>query len=362
MNNSLELNRTVRENLEYTKTINENLLFIKLDDDFSIVDVSDAFIKQSGHKKSNLLGEDYSILYDDKDLYTDMILNLLEDNSFNDTLISEKADGSQCHYKISVVCVKDKKGIVEGLLDIREDITDKIILEQQQETLFEQSKFNAMGSLLKDIAHQWRQPLNVISLQMEGLQITAETGDLDSEFIDMVYTQSQEQISYLTDIISSFSSYFSENGKDEEIDILRLLESTSKILAMYLEEKNIKIDISGKTFMTRGNKDKLSQVILNLINNSIESIEKKQEEDKQYQGTIIIRSFAELKKIEIVDNGIGVDEKIRDKIFDPYFTTKFKDRGVGLSLYLSKVIIEQNLGGKLGCLKFDDGASFYINF
>lgn len=363
INNSMELNRVIHKNREYSKTIDENVAFLKVDEDFLISDVSSAFEKVSGQEKQTLLGKDYSSTFSDQETYKNVLNEVLSNDEFKGEIDYQKFQDSEVNYKLSVIKSKNKKGEMNGIFDIREDITDTVIKRKQEETILKQSKFTAMGELLKDIAHQWRQPLNVIALQMETLVMLNETGDLSDAILGKTHKDVGSQLNYLTDTINSFTSYFSKSRNIEEIDLYTLLDDTLKLFKSYLDEKNIGINITGESCLLSCDKERLSQVFIHMINNGVDAIEKYREEDnnEDYHGEISIKVDRKTNTIEIKDNGCGVEESIKDSVFNPYFTTKFKDRGVGLSLYISKTIIEE-LGGKITLDSVKNSTTFSINF
>jgi len=129
---------------------------------------------------------------------------------------------------------------------------------------------------------------------------------------------------------------------------LELMEGRIKQnrVEVFLDVKNEKI--------INGYKSEFSQVVLNIINNAIDVLKERDVKDKK----IWIRIDGGV--IEIEDNGGGVDESIKHKIFEPYFTTKFQSQGTGIGLYMSKIIITQRFNGELLVRNSKNGAVFII--
>ena len=139
------------------------------------------------------------------------------------------------------------------------------------------------------------------------------------------------------------------------------------LLKPELKNKNILLSLeSDKTYKILGYENELKQVILNLINNSKDAIveqNEKLEKNNKFQGEInikILENSKESVKVNISDNGGGIPAKAIDKIFEPYFTTKGKNHGTGIGLYMSKTIIEKNMDGKLSVSNHNSGAVFEI--
>ena len=230
----------------------------------------------------------------------------------------------------------------------------------KEKQLYEQSKRAQLGEMIENIAHQWRQPLAVISAAVSGMKIQKEVGFLnDEDFIktsDKVVNITQ----HLSDTIEDFMGFIKEERNiskfilqkqiDKALNIVRdtLINSHIKLIKNYEEEQIEMNSISGE----------LSQVILNIINNAKDIlIERKIEDKKVYINISKKGSFA---LITIEDNAGGIPNEILPKIFDPYFTTKHQLHGTGIGLYMSNSIVSGSLKGKLYAKNGLNGAKFYI--
>ncbi len=234
---------------------------------------------------------------------------------------------------------------------------------EKDKLLFHQSKQAALGEMLSNIAHQWRQPLNIIGLLMQDLSIKAQMGTIGVEDIKETEAKIGENLHYLSDTIDDFRSFVVENersGKKRFIDMQATIEEVVRLSHTLVSSKNIalKIAIPAEPILIHGQANDLKQVLLNLIYNAVDilveknvkkpviKIETKRNRDKVY--------------ITVRDNGGGIDPKIIDKIFEPYFTTKHPARGTGLGLYMSKMIVEKRLHGKISVRNTPKGAAFLI--
>ena len=231
---------------------------------------------------------------------------------------------------------------------------------KNQEFLIQQSKLAEIGEIISSIAHQWKEPLIEIStLVQEYIFSNKRTKDEDEKYVKNIMSQ----IYYMTDTINDFQNFIkpstqktSFNIKDAIVKMMNIIEHNMKY--NYID---ININIEDKTkLIISGYHNELMQSLLNIVNNAKDSILKKRESDKKFKGKIDlnISNYLNYAQIEISDNGGGIDEKDMKKIFDPYYTTKNKGHGIGL--YMTKVIIEDKMGGSISVLNKTNGANFII--
>jgi signal transduction histidine kinase len=217
-----------------------------------------------------------------------------------------------------------------------------------------------MGEMISAIAHQWRQPLNTLSLY----NITLESKEyLSKEDIQEFREKSNNVIQQMSQTINDFRDFFKPNKNKEKFFISKSLQKVLGMIEVELKEKNIIIKNSIDSELSLFNfKSEFEQVLINLINNAKDAILKIS--NPKMIGIIELKSIKNDKEIilEISDNGGGIDLNIIDKIFEPYFTTKFESQGTGLGLYMSKMIIERNMGGQIIVANNDNGTTFKVIF
>jgi len=233
-------------------------------------------------------------------------------------------------------------------------------LQEKEEIMIAQSRQAAMGEMIGMIAHQWRQPLSIISMGANNMVVDIELDEINPDSFRKYLDTIMEQIEHLTGTINDFRNFFRQNKDKDSVAIIDVINETLKIVSKSLEHKNIEINIDNKSYIqTEIYSRELLQVFINLINNAKESILNHSKKD----GKIYINIYDDLKNItiDICDNGEGLDDKIIDKIFNPYFSTKLEKSGTGLGLYISKTIIEKHLYGTISAHNTDDGACFSIN-
>jgi signal transduction histidine kinase len=164
-------------------------------------------------------------------------------------------------------------------------------------------------------------------------------------------------IFFMSATIDDFRNFFKDDNKKIKFSVKEAVNDTLKLINEQLKAKNIKVEIIGGDFSIYGSKTQFQQVLLNLISNSQDAII----ENKTKHGKITVNINSADKSVSIIDNGGGVDDKIKYKIFEPYFTTKDL-KGSGIGLYMSKTIIEKYFYGKLEVSNNEKGAVFTVKF
>jgi len=218
--------------------------------------------------------------------------------------------------------------------------------EYQRELLFQQSKMASMGEMIGNIAHQWRQPLNALSGLVVWINMKHRMKQLTEDDMLMFKVKSNLIIQKMSNTIDDFRNFFSPN---KAIDIFRVDSAINEAIK-FVEDSFIanRIEII-KDFKTsreiKNYKNELIQVLLNIFNNSKDAI--KEQNIKNGLVTISLEENEKSVIIKIQDNGGGIKQDIIDRVFEPYFTTKFQSEGTGIGLYMSKMIIEESMQGKI---------------
>lgn len=229
-----------------------------------------------------------------------------------------------------------------------EDITkltqDNIKKEQM---LYQQNKLAAMGEMIGNIAHQWRQPLNVISTIASSQLIQIELGTSDKKGIQEDLNRLIDTVQYLSTIIEKFRNFFNPNKQIEEFYLDELMDENKELLeSSYVLEK-IELIKNFEHIKITGYKFELMQVIINLINNARDALLNQYAEEEVKLIFLSIEKEENSIVIRVKDNAGGVKASIKDKIYEPYFTTKHKAQGTGLGLYMSSEIMKKHFKGSL---------------
>jgi len=233
-------------------------------------------------------------------------------------------------------------------------------LQKKDALIFQQSKLAAIGEMIGNIAHQWRQPLNSIGVTMMKLELNSDNDNLTKEMVSDTIDKTNSIVSHMSKTIDDFRNFFSPTKSKSEFLIRDNIESILSLIIPQLTVHNISINIIGnRDIKVFGYENELKQVLINIVSNAKDAIVNNNiDEDGLIKIDIV--SDEENLTINISDNAGGIPSTIKDKIFDPYFTTKFKSQGTGLGLYMSKIIIEKNMKGSLAVHNDNDGAVFKI--
>ncbi|MBF0344370.1 MAG: hypothetical protein HQL06_09095 [Nitrospirae bacterium] len=252
--------------------------------------------------------------------------------------------------------------------DLEQTVDCEIKLRQQNEQLLiQQSKMATIGEMIGMIVHQWKQPLNALSLNIYDIKDAYEYGELDKEYIDKTVSTTREQVNFMIRTIDDFRNFLLPIKEKINFNVITAIEELLYMLGSSYKKNDLEISLETTntelTPITIGYPNEFKQVILNLMNNSRDAIlYKRIKSSSDFTGKINM-IFSESNGeiiISITDNGGGIPEDIRDKIFEPYFSTKFKEQGTGLGLFISKTIIEKNMGGKLLTRNIEEGTEFII--
>lgn len=250
---------------------------------------------------------------------------------------------------------------LESLNDSLEEriISSLAEIRHKDQLLIQQSRQAVMGEMINSIAHQWRQPLNNLGLIIQNINMSYQMGELTLEEMAVENGKAMDTIIFMSHTIDDFRNFFRQDKQKSIISVIDLMNRTLGLVSASLRHSNIAIDIELQSTVTAfGYPSEYSQVILNILSNSKDVLMERMVTAPR----ITIRAFAEEGRsvVTIGDNGGGIEEAIFDRIFDPYFSTKEVGKGTGIGLYMSKVIIEQNMGGVLIARNIDGGAEFRI--
>ncbi len=240
-----------------------------------------------------------------------------------------------------------------------QDITEKILAkkeEEKKEAIFvQQSKLASMGEMIGAIAHQWRQPLNELSIRIQKLKYNYAKEQIDEEFIKEFIKKNKNTIDFMSKTIDDFRNFFRIDKEKKEFHVKETIKEVLNIQNAQLKNHHIDLVLNGDEFLYEGFKTEFQQVIINLISNSKDALVQNNIQKPKIQ--------IDIKKdiIQIRDNGGGISQNVIDRVFEPYFTTKQQGEGTGMGLYMSKMIIEDNMGGKLKIENENDGVLITID-
>ena len=352
--------------------------FWMLDEALNIISVNHSFAQMLGYKESEILGkkpfELLSLVGEQMSFCQEQSkeVNRSVQRTYELTFVTK--DHQELHTIVNATtidlpesCVRtfafitdisEQKKLEQRLIEHKEnidvlnnDLTQRVDIEVQanrdkDHIMYQQARLASMGEMIANIAHQWRQPLNIIALIIQEFYILSELGTLNQEKVEKEYTRANDVLQYMSNTIDDFRTFFQHNEESKQFSIQSAVDSVMSLVSKSMESHNIEVvltfDDEGLVF---GHKNEFVQTLINLLNNAREAIVSYREEG----GRISIHSYQQDNAIHVVvnDNGGGIAEEDLQQIFEPYFTTKHQTQGTGLGLYMSHQIIVNNMGGSM---------------
>ena len=277
--------------------------------------------------------------------------------------VQPQENGKTLMLSTSKVPLCDRAGNVIGILGVYQDITQeyeiKTKLKEKERLLQVQSRQAAMGEMISMIAHQWKQPLSTISAVASHLQVQQALGITSEEDIIEKSKIIEEQTQYLSQTISDFRNFFIQDKESKQISVEDAINDALLIIDKLLVNSQIELKTSyasQRKFTTYPKE--LQHVFINLMKNSVDVLVEKEEKNRWIE--VVSHEEDDYVLIEIRDNAGGIKTDIIDEIFEPYVSSKGEKNGTGLGLYMSKIIIEEHLNGKLSCHNGEEGAVFTV--
>jgi len=309
------------------------------------------FVFQEGFCiNTNSLGLELFGFKNKKDILSRKILDFLKNNSdldlshhynkpFEVQLVKKDGAFFSALIKIKKIVLNKSKIEIMSVVDLSE-------LKSKDKLIAEQSKLAAMGEMIGNIAHQWRQPLNTISTAASGIKLLKECEALDEKDLEESLEGIIKSTKYLSRTIDDFKDFLQGDKEKIKFNLKNNIKKDLSILEGMLKSSHINIIEIHETSLELFSYDnELSQAIINILSNANDAFKDKHISDKYIFITTYIKNNHAV--IEIKDNAGGVPSSIINKIFEPYFTTKHKSLGTGLGLYMTQQIIKQNINGQI---------------
>ncbi|MCJ8328187.1 MAG: cache domain-containing protein [Campylobacterales bacterium] len=317
-----------------------------------IINFNKTSLKVTFYNEDEILKKDFFDLFFELE-YKD----LLNDNNISKTLkLRTKYNEIKTIELNAVIYINEKEKLLFASL---RDITERTLLKdeknKQEKILIQKSKMAAMGEMIGNIAHQWRQPLSQVSGLFFDIESAYDYKELDKKYLHNRVEEANNLIEYMSKTIDDFRNFFNPNSKKELFSMVNSVNNSINIVKSTLDYHNIKISfVYNRDVDISGYKNEYSQAILNIITNAKDILIERSIENPEITITLL-----ENDNLQIEDNAGGVNEDIIDKIFDPYFTTKF-EYGTGIGLYMTKLIIENKMNGSINIKNSYKGAVFTI--
>jgi len=250
---------------------------------------------------------------------------------------------------------------IEKLNQTLESKIEKVLEDnkKQQAYMLHQDRLARLGEMIAMIAHQWRQPLNNLSMVNHILISKYKKGKLSDGDIESFQSKSAKLIKQMSDTIDDFRDFYKPERKKELFCVEKIVEETVKLIEPSLKQNNIKLELflDGCNHFD-GYANELQHAVMNIINNAVEALIYTDTDNKKI--TLDIRKEGKDTIIRIKDNAGGIEPQMQEKIFEPYFSTKENKNGTGLGLYISRMIIVEHMQSELNFSNTDDGSEFVI--
>jgi len=345
----LELFKQVVENISYGITITE------VENSNKLLYVNKSFETITGYSKKEVIGRNCSFLQNDdiyqKELY-EIKKAIEERKKIQVELRNYKKDGTLFYNLISISPVYNKNKQITHFVGIQKDITQD---KKRDASLSEQSKLASMGEMIGNIAHQWRQPLSVISTASTGMHIQKELGILEDDDFYKICDSINKNAQYLSQTIDDFKNYIKKDSIQKNFNLSESIKKFLSLVTGTIKNSDIELILDlDDTINIFGFENELIQCYMNIFNNSKDAL------NNQQHKLLFITSYVKNSCIilRIKDNAGGISDDIIGKIFEPYFTTKHKFQGTGLGLHMTYNLI---VDGMRGTIEAKNGKYIYQN-
>ncbi len=354
--------------------------------------VNPTFTQVTGYSQEEAFGLNPRILKTEltsPELHKNLWETIIVGRIWEGELINKKKNGEVFTEQAKIAPIKDRKGNIRHYIAFKEDITARKLVEkelnqlntsllgrideesrrrmEQERLLANQARLVAMGEMIGAIAHQWRQPLATLAMIVQRMHAVGTMQKLTVEQLTEFKDNAMRQIKYMSDTIEEFRSFYSKDKHTEKFSPYTCITNAVRLFEPQFSGSNIKVEINAaNTFdlQVMGFPNEFKQVVLNLLGNSRDAIaESRTTAGRPQNGRIVIDISIpadNLMQIDVRDNGGGIPDTIANRIFDPYFTTKEDRGGTGIGLYMSRMIMQESLGGSLRLIKTKEGAVFRI--
>jgi len=244
--------------------------------------------------------------------------------------------------------------------DLTRRVEDEVAENREKDRLLMvQSRQAAMGEMLGNIAHQWRQPLNIIGLIIQDLQDAQAHGQLTPEYMDKSVQRGMDVIQHMSQTIDDFRSFYRSDKEKQPFVLNEVVDRVLSFVEASFRNVNITLDVHlDESLRAVGYPNEFAQVLLNILNNARDVMQERKVRSPKV--TIRLTRDNGAAVVTIGDNGGGIPAGSLERLFEPFFTTKEEGKGTGIGLYMSKIIIEKNMSGRLTARNTAEGAEFRI--
>ncbi len=258
--------------------------------------------------------------------------------------------------------ITERKRVEAQLHKLNENLARSVAEEvaknrTKDHLLIQQSRLAAMGEMIGNIAHQWRQPLNALGLILANIRDAQSYNELSEEYLEHEVATGRRLIEKMSTTIDDFRNFFRPNREKTAFSLAQAVRDSLSIVESAFRNNNISVELHiDEDGELLGFPNEYSQVLLNILGNAKDVLHDRETPDGKV--TIRIRRTGDEMQVVIADNAGGIGDDIIGKVFDPYFTTR--EKGTGIGLYMSKMIIENNMNGRIEVRNCEFGAEFVV--
>lgn len=390
--------------IQYQNAIDASNIVSKTDIHGYITFVNDEFCNISKYSRDELIGQNHNIVRHpdvSPEVFKRLWKTILAKKVYKGIIKNLAKDGSVFYLNATIIPILDENGNIEEFVAIRHDVTEVIELnerlmatrielkelnlsleekvkeqtkellelnkslenrvkeeilknEEKNRLLSQQARLISMGEMIGNIAHQWRQPLSELGIDLFKMKQSIK----DEEKFIHTYEHAKTVIKNMSNTIDDFRNFFKSDKEKEEFSIKEAIDKSLGMLEGTFKKEGIRVEIlKNEDVKISGIKAEFSQVIINILTNAKDAMQNLDPKDKIIK--IKIYKNDKFAFVSIYNNGENIKDSIMDKLFDPYFTTKHKSVGTGIGLYMCKMIIT-NMNGNIYVKNLKNGVDFCI--
>ncbi len=390
--------------IQYQNAIDASNIVSKTDICGYITFVNDEFCNIRKYSRDELIGQNHNIVRHpdvSPEVFKRLWKTILAKKVYKGIIKNLAKDGSVFYLNATIIPILDENGNIEEFVAIRHDVTEVIELnerlmatrielkelnlsleekvkeqtkelldlnkslenrvkeeilknEEKNRLLSQQARLISMGEMIGNIAHQWRQPLSELGIDLFKMKQNIK----DEEKFIHTYEHAKTVIKNMSNTIDDFRNFFKSDKEKEEFSIKEAIDKSLGMLEGTFKKEGIRIEIlKNEDVKISGIKAEFSQVIINILTNAKDAMQNLDPKDKIIK--IKIYKNDKFAFVSIYNNGENIKDSIMDKLFDPYFTTKHKSVGTGIGLYMCKMIIT-NMNGNIYVKNLKNGVDFCI--
>ena len=390
--------------IQYQNAIDASNIVSKTDIHGYITFVNDEFCNISKYSRDELIGQNHNIVRHpdvSPEVFKRLWKTILAKKVYKGIIKNLAKDGSVFYLNATIIPILDENGNIEEFVAIRHDVTEVIELnerlmatrielkelnlsleekvkeqtkellelnkslenrvkeeilknEEKNRLLSQQARLISMGEMIGNIAHQWRQPLSELGIDLFKMKQSIK----DEEKFIHTYEHAKTVIKNMSNTIDDFRNFFKSDKEKEEFSIKEAIDKSLGMLEGTFKKEGIRVEIlKNEDVKISGIKAEFSQVVINILTNAKDAMQNLDPKDKIIK--IKIYKNDKFAFVSIYNNGENIKDSIMDKLFDPYFTTKHKSVGTGIGLYMCKMIVT-NMNGNIYVKNLKNGVDFCI--